>query len=118
MTNTNFFTAHWTGLYMQLGLMTIPVNGNAGVDMRINTDQSYYIEQGTALVMMGTSQEHLNFQAQAHTGFSILVPSRTWHDIFNIGNVDLKMSLTIAPPFLPYNTNFERTEDWIPTRYY
>lgn len=118
MINTNFFTARWTGRYMQVGLMTIPVNGEAGLDMRLNSDQYYYIEQGAALVTMGMSQEYLNFQAQAHSGFSIFVPSGTWHNIFNIGNVDLKMSLTISPPFLPYNTNFETTDDWIPAVYY
>ncbi|TCL58962.1 mannose-6-phosphate isomerase-like protein (cupin superfamily) [Kineothrix alysoides] len=118
LTNTNFFTARWTGLYMQLGLMTIPANGEAGLDMLINSDQFYYIEQGTALVIMGMSQEYLNFQTQAYKGFSIFVPSGTWHNILNIGNINLKMFLTIAPPFLPYNTNFEKTEDWIPAKYY
>ncbi len=118
LNNTNFFTARWTGLYMQLGLMTIPVNGEAGLDMLINSDQFYYIEQGTALVIMGMRQEYLNFQTQASRGFSIFVPSGTWHNILNIGNINLKMSLTIAPPFLPYNTNFEKTEDWVPAKYY
>lgn len=118
MINTNFFTARWTGRYMQLGLMTIPVNSEVGLDMLINSDQFYYIEQGTALVVMGMSRGSLNFRTQAQSGFSIFVPSGTWHNILNIGNNNLKMFLTIAPPFLPYNTNFERSEDWVPAKYH
>lgn len=116
--NNNYFTALWTGRYIQVGLMTVPVNGKTGLDMRINTDQIYYVEQGAALVTMGMSQEYLNFQLQAYSGFSIFVPAGTWRNIFNIGKMDLKMSLTISPPFLPYDTNFKTGKDWIPSVYY
>ncbi len=118
LNNTNFFTTRWTGLYMQMGLMTIPVSGQSGLDMFINFDQIYYIEQGLASVAMGTIRESLDFQARAYSGFSIFIPARTWNNVYNVGNIDLKMSVTIAPPFFPHDTNFKMFEDWVPTKYY
>lgn len=115
--NTNFFTARWTGRNMQLGLMNVPVNSDTGLDMRQNTDQFYYIERGYSLIVMGASRDHLDFQAHAHDGFSILVPAGTWHNIVNVGYTDLKIFVIMSPPFLTYNTIFEKFEDWIPSKY-
>lgn len=51
--NPNYRTALWTGSYLQVTLMSIPVGGDIGKEMHPDTDQFIRIEEGSALVVMG-----------------------------------------------------------------
>lgn len=96
--NDTFRTTLWTGTYLQVTVMSIPVGESIGLEIHPNTDQFIRIEQGDGLVQMGTNKNNLYYQEQAHDGFAILVPANTWHNIINIGNIPLKIYSIYAPP--------------------
>lgn len=96
--NENFRTTLWTGRYMQLTLMSIPVCGEIGVEMHPDVDQFIRVESGRAKVFMGECQEEMCEVASVDQNCAILVPSGTWHNIVNIGGRPLKLYSLYAPP--------------------
>lgn len=96
--NTNFRTAIWTGSYLQMTLMSLPLHGEIGVEMHEDTDQLLRIEQGCALVKMGACREQMDNQYRVCRGDAIFVPAGTWHNVINIGRMPLKISSVYAPP--------------------
>lgn len=108
--NTNYRTEIWTGRYAQMTLMCIPVCSDIGLEIHQDTDQMIRIEQGAALVKMGSCQGHLDFQKKACKGDVIFVPAGTWHNVINIGRIPLKVSSVYAPPHHPAGT-VERTKE-------
>ncbi len=102
--NPNYRTTLWTGERLQVTLMSIPVNGDIGVEMHEDIDQFIRIEDGCALVKMGKYKDDLNQQQRINSNFAILVPARTWHNIVNIGCTPLKLYSIYAPPKHPFGT--------------
>lgn len=102
--NTNYRTALWTGQYLQLTLMSIPVGGEIGLEVHPDTDQFLKIESGNGITMMGHDRNQLNFQRPVCDGFAIFVPAGTWHNIINTGNHPLKIYTIYAPPHHPHGT--------------
>lgn len=102
--NRNFRTAFWTGCHLQMTLMSIPPCGEIGVEMHPDTDQFIRVEKGQAFVRMGGCRENLDFQCCLSPGDAIFVPSGTWHNVFNTGNCQLKLSSIYAPPQHPRGT--------------
>lgn len=104
MQNTNYRTALWTGDRLQLTLMSIPVGGEIGLEVHPDTDQFLRLEGGNGIVMMGPSQDCLNFQRPVCSGFAVFVPAGTWHNMMNTGNQPLKIYTIYAPPHHPHGT--------------
>lgn len=102
--NPYYRTALWTGTYLQVTLMSIPVQSDIGLEIHPNTDQFIRIEDGCALVMMGKSKNYLNYQQKINSDFAIVIPAGTWHNIINIGNTPLKLYSVYAPPHHPFGT--------------
>lgn len=102
--NSNYRTALWTGHYLQLTLMCIPVGGEIGVEVHPNTDQFLRIESGNGTVMMGPAKDRLKDQCQICDGYAIFVPAGTWHNVVNTGNCPLKLYTVYAPPHHPHGT--------------
>lgn len=102
--NKTYRTSLWTGKYLQTTLMSIPVRGDVGLECHPETDQFFRIEQGTALVKMGSTQDNLSFSQRASNGYAIFIPAGTWHNIINVGSVPLKMYSIYAPPKHPFCT--------------
>ena len=102
--NQNFRTALWTGCHLQMTLMCIPVCCDIGAENHAETDQVIRVEEGQALVCMGSSKERLDSKHQLCTGDAAFVPCGTWHNIINIGNCPLKLSSIYAPPNHPRGT--------------
>lgn len=102
--NTNYRTAIWTGKYLQLTVMSIPVGGEIGLEVHPETDQFIRIEKGIAKAMLGFSKNQLTCQHEVRDGFAILVPAGTWHNIVNIGTCPLKIYTLYAPPHHPHGT--------------
>ncbi len=111
MSNTNFRTALWTGTHLQVTLMSIPVGGEVGLEQHPATDQFLRVEDGTAKVMMGNSQDALNFTKEADDNFAILIPAGKWHNIINIGNKPLKLYSIYAPVQHPFGTVHKTHKD-------
>lgn len=102
--NTNYRTALWTGQYLQLTLMSIPVGGEIGLEVHPDTDQFLRIESGNGMAMMGSVQNRLNYQRAVSGGYAVFVPAGTWHNIINTGNCPLKIYTIYAPPHHPHGT--------------
>jgi len=102
--NDTYRTALWTGKYLQLTMMSIPVGGDIGLEVHPNVDQFLRIEEGQGLTQMGNSRENLYLQQPVFDDFAIFVPAGTWHNIINTGNKPLKLYSIYAPPNHPYGT--------------
>lgn len=96
--NPNFRTTLWTGNYLQLTLMSIPVGGEIGLEMHPHVDQFLRLEAGYGLVQMGQSPEKLNYQTNVKAGYAIFVPAGTYHNLINVGNNAIKLYSIYAPP--------------------
>ena len=109
--NTNFRTALWTGDYLQLTLMSIPVASEIGLEVHHYTDQFLCVEEGEGLVMMGANDNNLDFQVNVYKDYAFIVPAGTWHNIYNTGNYPLKLYSIYAPPAHPHGTIHETPDD-------
>ena len=94
--NTNFRTAAWTGSNMQMTLMSIEAGDDIGLEVHEDHDQFLRIEEGTARVEMGPSEDELKAW-DAEDDFAIFVPAGVWHNIINTGDEPLKLYSIYAP---------------------
>ena len=108
--NKNFRTALWTGDYLQLTMMSIPVKGDIGAEIHEDTDQFFYLESGHAFVKMGSDCNCSDYRRNLFPGCAVFVPAGTWHNIINTGNTPLKVFSVYAPPHHPKGT-INRTKD-------
>ena len=111
MQNTNFRTAIWTGCYIQMTLMCIPMCSDIGLEIHEDTDQIIRIEEGCALVVMGHCRNEMCFQRNLCKGDTVFVPAGTWHNIINTGRMTLKVSIIYAPPHHKRGTVHRTKED-------
>lgn len=102
--NNTFRTALWTGEHLQLTLMSIPVGESIGLEIHPDTDQFLRLEQGEGLVQMGKDKNNLSFQRRVSNNWAFIVPSGTWHNLINIGNIPIKLYSIYAPPKHPRGT--------------
>ncbi|HHU43932.1 MAG: cupin domain-containing protein [Bacillota bacterium] len=102
--NTNFRTALWTGKYLQLTLMSIPVGGEIGLEAHSDLDQFLRLEMGRGLVKMGASSDKLNYQANVSSGYVVFIPAGTYHNLINVGSTPIKLYSIYAPPQHPRGT--------------
>lgn len=97
LANENFRTALWTGSNLQVTLMAIPAGGDVGLEQHHDIDQFLRVEEGTARVMMGDSEDNLDFVREVSDDYAILVPAGKWHNIVNTGDKPLKIYSIYAP---------------------
>lgn len=102
--NENFRVAKWTGSNLQLTLMTIPVGEDIGLEVHDDHDQFLRIEQGSAKVEMGPSENELTFNEPASDDDAIFVPAGIWHNVTNVGDEPLKLYSIYAPSEHPAGT--------------
>jgi len=98
LSNPNFRSTLWTGKFLQLTVMAIPVGGDIGLEIHPEHDQFLRIEQGTGRVEMGPAQHEVTFAAEVSPDSVIFVPAGTWHNIINTGGVELKLYTLYGPP--------------------
>lgn len=104
MQNPYYRSSLWTGTYLQVTLMSIPVHGDIGLEMHSDLDQFLRVEDGYGLVMMGMHENLLDYQQKVNHNYAIMIPAGTWHNIINIGRVPLKLYSIYAPPQHPFET--------------
>ena len=102
--NQNFRTVLWTGKYMQLTVMSIPIGGEIGLELHENLDQFIRVEGGCANVYMGKAKRELKFVGKVNPDYGIIVPAGTWHNIINACPRPLKVYSVYAPPKHPFAT--------------
>ncbi|MFT3876453.1 MAG: cupin domain-containing protein [Propioniciclava sp.] len=95
--NENYRTVAWTGKYLQVTLMSIPVGTSIGLEVHPDTDQFLRVDAGRGTCVMGPAEDDLNFAQEVADGWSIQVPAGTWHDVVNTGDEPLKLYAVYAP---------------------
>ncbi len=95
--NQNYRTVAWSGRYLQVTLMSIPVGADIGLEAHPDTDQFLRLDAGRGRVRMGKSQDELTFDEAVADGWCVLVPAGTWHNITNVGDVPMQVYAIYAP---------------------
>ena len=95
--NTTYRTVAWSGKYLQVTLMSIPVGSSIGLEVHPETDQFLRIDAGRGRVTMGPAKDDLSYQRDVGDGWSIQVPAGTWHDVVNTGDEPLQLYTVYAP---------------------
>ena len=81
--NSNFRTALWTGKYLQVTVMSIPIGGEIGLEMHDDLDQLIKLEGGCANVYMGDSKQNVKFVGKINSNYALMIPAGTWHNVIN-----------------------------------
>jgi len=70
--NPNYRTVAWSGNYLQVTLMSIPVNGDIGLEKHPDTEE-------------------------VTDGWCVIVPAGSWHNVTNIGDEPMQVYTVYAP---------------------
>lgn len=95
--NESYRTVAWSGRYLQVTLMSIPVGRSIGLEAHPETDQFLRIDAGHGRAVMGPAEDRLDFQQDVSDGWSVQVPAGTWHDVINTGDEPLRLYVVYAP---------------------
>jgi mannose-6-phosphate isomerase-like protein (cupin superfamily) len=95
--NTNYRAVVWSGRYLQVTLMSIPVGGDIGLEMHPQTDQFLRLDAGRGRVQMGPAKDRLTFQREVSDGWCALIPAGTWHNVVNVGAEPMQVYAIYAP---------------------
>ncbi|MFP5329180.1 MAG: cupin domain-containing protein [Alphaproteobacteria bacterium] len=95
--NTHYRSVAWSGRYLQVTLMSIPVGGEIGLEMHPETDQFLRLDAGRGRVQLGMAEDQLTFVEEVSDGWCILVPAGSWHNVTNIGDVPMQLYAIYAP---------------------
>jgi mannose-6-phosphate isomerase-like protein (cupin superfamily) len=95
--NTDYRAVAWSGKYLQLTLMSIPVGDDIGLEAHPETDQFLRLDSGRGRVQMGPTKDRLDFEQDVEDGWAIFVPAGTWHNVTNIGAEPLQLYAVYAP---------------------
>lgn len=95
--NDSYRTVAWSGKYLQVTLMSIPVGESIGLEAHPETDQFLRIDSGRGRAKMGQVKGELTFQQNVSDGWSVQVPAGTWHDVENTGDEPLRLYAVYAP---------------------
>lgn len=95
--NTAYRTVAWTGKYLQVTLMSIPVGESIGLEAHPETDQFLRLDAGQGRCVMGPAKDELTFEQEVGDGWSIQVPAGTWHDVINTGDQPMRLYAVYAP---------------------
>ena len=96
-TNENYRTVAWSGTYLQVTLMSIPVGESVGLETHPDTDQFLRLDAGKGRVVMGPARDDLPFTHDVEDGWAIMVPAGTWHDVINTGDEPMRLYAIYAP---------------------
>ena len=95
--NANYRTVAWSGKYLQVTLMSIPVGGDIGLEKHPETDQFIRLDGGRGRAQMGPGKDDLTFDQEVTDGWCVLVPAGSWHNITNIGDEPMRLYAVYAP---------------------
>ena len=102
--NTNFRKVVWTGENLQVAVMSIPVGGEIGLEFHEDVEQILQIESGMARVYMGKCKHEVQCFGLADKSSLVIIPTKTWHNVINVGRTPLKLYSIYAPTQHPFGT--------------
>lgn len=93
MENKNFRQVIYTGKHSQLVLMSLPPNGEIGLETHPGNDQLFRFERGTGKVIIDGNEHTVG------VGSAVVVPAGAEHNVINTSSFEpLKMFTIYAPP--------------------
>ncbi|MFX0540024.1 cupin domain-containing protein [Ornithinimicrobium sp. Y1847] len=95
--NETYRTVAWTGRYLQVTLMSIPVGESIGLEAHPETDQFLRLESGRGRCVMGPAEDDLPFEQEVEDDWAIQVPAGMWHDVINTGEEPMRLYAVYAP---------------------
>ena len=103
--NTYFREVLFTGQHTQLVVMCLQVGEEIGMEVHPTVDQFFRIESGEGKVVMNGEE------AVFSSGFGIVVPAGTQHNVINTGAQPLKLYTLYSPPNHPEGTVHQTKAD-------
>ncbi len=97
LANPNYRTVAWSGRYLQVTLMSIPVGDDIGLERHPDTDQFIRLERGHGRAQMGPAKDELTFDEEVTDGWCVTVPAGSWHNITNVGDEPMQVYTVYAP---------------------
>jgi len=95
--NENYRMVAWSGKYLQVTLMSIPVGGDIGLEQHPETDQFIRLDSGHGRAQMGPAKDQLTFDEPVTDGWCVLVPAGSWHNVTNVGDQPMQLYTVYAP---------------------
>lgn len=90
--SADFRRVLWTGENVQLVIMTIPPDGEIGLETHEDTDQILTFVSGTGEAVVGAEKQEVN------QGDLVVVPAGTEHNFRNTGVNPLVLYTVYGPP--------------------
>ena len=101
--NQTFRTVLFTGAHAQLTVMRLAPGEEIGWEAHDNLDQFIRLEQGQARVDFGRGAD-VDESHDIEDDWAIIIPAGTWHNVTNVGDVDVKLYSLYTPPEHPAGT--------------
>lgn len=109
--NDTFRTVLYTGEHTQLTVMRLGPGEDIGREMHPHLDQFLRLEQGSARVELGRSEDDVGETHEVEDDWAIIVPAGVWHNVVNTGSGDVKLYSLYSPPEHPDGTVHRTKED-------
>jgi len=109
--NTTFRTVLFTGEHSQLTVMRIAAGEDIGREIHPDHDQFLRIEQGSARVELGASEDSVDETYDVEDDWAFVVPAGVWHNVVNTGSGDLKLYSLYSPAEHPDGTVHQTKAD-------
>jgi mannose-6-phosphate isomerase-like protein (cupin superfamily) len=104
LANDTFRTVLFTGEHTQLTVMRIGPGEDIGREAHDTNDQFLRIEQGSARVELGSSEDAVDETHDVEADWAVIVPAGVWHNVVNTGDGELKLYSLYSPPEHPDGT--------------
>ena len=102
--NDTFRTVLFTGEHTQLTVMRLGPGEDIGRESHPDRDQFLRIEQGSARVELGRTEEQIDETHDVEDDWAIVVPAAVWHNVVNTGSGEVKLYSLYSPPEHPDGT--------------
>ena len=105
--NETFRTVVFTGGNAQLTVMRLAPGEEIGREAHPDRDQFIRIEQGSARVEFGPTEDRVDETHDVEDDWAIVIPAGVWHNLINTGDGDVKLYSLYSPPEHPDGTVHE-----------
>lgn len=102
--NDTFRTVLFTGEHTQLTVMRLGPGEDIGREVHPHLDQFLRVEQGSARVELGRSEDAVDETHEVEDDWAIIVPAGVWHNLVNTGSRVVKLYSLYSPPEHPDGT--------------
>jgi mannose-6-phosphate isomerase-like protein (cupin superfamily) len=109
--NTTFRTVVFTGAHAQLTMMRLAPGEDIGREVHPDRDQFLRLEQGTARVELGSTEDAIEETYDVAADWAFIVPAGVWHDVVNTGDDEVKLYSLYSPPEHPAGTIHRTKQD-------